>query len=270
MKKVTITVLNDDRKCSDKFTCVHGLSLLIEADKKILFDVGQQDHFLKNAQILGKDISDADYVVLSHGHYDHTDGLMFLEYPLTVVCHPDCTIYRISKRMGIYNGIPFSKTELCERYNMYFCKRPQKLSEKITFLGEIERNFYFECQNFPSTLSDGSDDTAPDDSGIVIDTERGLIIITGCGHSGICNTIAYAQKVTGKEKVLAVMGGFHLKTVDECTKRTLEFFCKIKPEQIYLGHCTSDEVIEYFKQNICSETTVDVIETGKIFEINAE
>ncbi len=89
-----------------------------------------------------------------------------------------------------------------------------------------------------------------DDSAIAIKSDRGLMIVAGCSHAGICNIIGYAKKVTGLDKVHAVIGGFHLKEVDEVTEKTLEYFRKEEIERIYPSHCVYPPVMERFSEEL--------------------
>ena len=267
---VKIVVLNDDRCNVDNLKHVHGLSLYVNVDNyELLFDLGQEDCFKSNSQKLGINLDNIKCIVLSHGHYDHTDGLVYANKKIDIICHPDCTIWRQSKRTEKYNGIPYNEEELKEKFNLIMSKTPYKISKKITFLGEIERIKDFECKEFPSILEDKTDDIAIDDTGIVIDTEKGLIVISGCSHSGICNTIEYAKKVTGKNDIYAVMGGFHLKKCNDQTQKTIEFMKEINVKKLFLGHCTSDEVCQKFIDELSDNIEVQILETGKeyIFEI---
>lgn len=263
-----IYCLNDDRCNVKELENEHGLSLYIVNDRtKILFDVGQGIAFKNNAEKLNINLSDIKCLVLSHGHYDHTDGLKFIDEKINVVCHPDCTIWRKSKRTDNYNGIPYNDEELNSKFNMIMTKDTYKIDDNITFLGEIERLNDFECKKFPSVLKNGEEDIAIDDTGIVIDTPNGLVVISGCSHSGICNTVEYAKKITGKEKVYCVIGGFHLKECNEQTQKTIDYMKENKIERIILGHCTSDVVCDEFIKQLSGIVDIDVLETGKKFII---
>ena len=123
------------------------------------------------------------------------------------------------------------------------------VDNEIIFLGEIERNNDFECKKFPSVLENGNEDTAIDDTGIAIDTPKGIVVISGCGHSGICNTIEQAKRLLGKNYVYCVIGGFHLKECDDQTYKTIEYMKDNNIERLILGHCTSDVVCEEFIKN---------------------
>ncbi len=264
MENIKITVLNDDRCENELLSHSHGFSLLVETkNAKILFDVGQDNSFVKNAEKLCLSIEDIDCVVLSHGHYDYTDGLKFLKNGTKILFHPECVKWRKSKRTKKYNGIPYGKNEFETRFNVSYSKSPVFICEDICFLGEIERKTDFECKNFPSINKDNTDDTAIDDTGIAIKTTKGLIIISGCGHSGICNTINQAKKITKTNEILAFLGGFHLKEIDEQTKKTVDFLKENNVKQLYLGHCTSDKVCVYFKNKLEKSIKVEILKTGQ-------
>ena len=147
MGNVKISVLNDDRCFNDLFKHCHGLSLFVETEHaKVLFDVGQDDSYFHNAKTLGLNLDEAKCLVLSHGHYDHSDGLVYLKEGSKIICHPNCTIWRRAKKTGKYNGLPYSKEDFTSRFDVTFSKEPVKISEDIYFLGQIERKTDFECK----------------------------------------------------------------------------------------------------------------------------
>lgn len=262
-----ISCLNDDR-CDLDLEHEHGLSLYIEYEgTKVLFDVGQSDAFIKNANKLGLNISDVNYLVLSHGHYDHSDGLKYLDEKVKILCHPDCTIWRKSKRTDKYNGIPYSKDELNEKFDLLMTRSDFKISDDIIFLGEVDRNSDFECKKFPSVVENGDDDVALDDTGLVINTENGLVVISGCSHSGICNTIEQAKRLFNQKHVYCVVGGFHLKECDEQTFKTIEYMRDNGINRIILGHCTSDDVCNEFIKELSDVSKVEVLKTGERYFI---
>jgi 7,8-dihydropterin-6-yl-methyl-4-(beta-D-ribofuranosyl)aminobenzene 5'-phosphate synthase len=259
-----ISCLNDDRCNITDLESEHGLSLYIENNGvEILFDVGQGPAFKNNAAKMGIDFSKLEYLVLSHGHYDHTDGLKYIDGNINVLCHPNCTIWRKSKRTNKYNGIPYSKEELGTKFNVIMTKEAFKINEEIVFLGEIARINDFECKKFPSVLENGDEDFAIDDTGIAIDTPKGIVVISGCGHSGICNTIEQAKRLIGKQHVYCVIGGFHLKECDEQTNKTIEYMKNNDIERLILGHCTADIVCEEFIKQLSQTLSVEVLSTGK-------
>ncbi len=218
----------------------HGLSLYIEKEnEKILFDTGQSDLFFKNGLMMNVDFDEIKTVILSHGHYDHGNGLKYLSNK-TLICHPDAFLKRYATN-DRYVGLNQSREEIKVKYNLIESKEPYYISDSICFLGEIKgraTKYY---------LEDGSIDYIYDDSAIAINTEKGIIVITGCSHSGIENIIEYAKKIMKNDKVYAVIGGFHLKEINENTKKLIDLFKGI--ENIYTGHCTQKHVIDYFNEN---------------------
>lgn len=262
---VKITVLNDNRKLNDSFENEHGLSLLIEVDgKTILMDAGQTEIYKNNAKMLGIDLDKVTSIVLSHGDYDHGNGLKYFDKKVDLICHPNCSCYRKSKRTGKFDGLNQTEEELKQKFNLHKSSTPYSVSENVIFLGEITRENDFEVGNLPMTNEEGQDYVHLDDSGIVIKTGEGLIVISGCAHSGICNTIEYAKKITGDDRVLSVIGGFHLKEVDERTLKTIEYMKQNNVKSIYLAHCTSDVVCQEFVKQM--PEIARVMKTGMTYE----
>lgn len=226
-----------------------GLSLFIESSKKILFDFGASDLFLRNAEKLRLNVYDADYFVLSHGHWDHGNGLAYLS-DKKLVCHPDAFIKRYNGSR--YLGLPFSYEKAQEKFELITSSSPVKIDENITFLGQIPRTNEFEGKESVFLKEDGSVDEVRDDSALAITTEKGLVIITGCAHAGVCNTIEYAKRLSGVTQVYAVMGGFHLKGNDEVTSKTIEYLKGQKIQKIMPSHCTEFPALAEFNLKLGS------------------
>jgi 7,8-dihydropterin-6-yl-methyl-4-(beta-D-ribofuranosyl)aminobenzene 5'-phosphate synthase len=239
-------VLNDNA-AGNNCEAEHGLSFLVESEKKILFDVGPSDVFLRNAKKLGIKLDDVDSIVLSHGHWDHGNGLEFIKNK-KLICHPECFIKRFSKKDDSSIGLPFTLEEAKKKFDLILSKEPHKISENIIFLGEVPRLNNFEAKKTSFHKEGNEEDFVIDDSAIAIKSDKGLIIIAGCSHAGICNIIEYAKKITGLKKVHAVIGGFHLKEVDEVTNKTIEYFQQEKIERIYPSHCVYPPVLEKFSE----------------------
>lgn len=232
-----LTVLNDNapgKNCLAEF----GLSFLIEADKKILFDTGSSDIFLQNAQRLNISLDDLDAVVLSHGHWDHGNGLAHVK-PNALICHPAVFTKRFNRKDQRYIGLNLSLEEVKGRFDLHTTSSPYYISKQIVFLGEIPRLNDFEKTPEHFTDANGIPDHIPDDSALAVKTNKGLVVVSGCAHSGICNTIEYAMKITGETKVLAVIGGFHLKADNEQMHKTVDYFKNLGIPQIHPSHCTA-------------------------------
>ncbi len=228
----------------ENFECEHGLAIGIDVDgKRLLFDTGASDLFLRNAQRMGFFLDTVDTVVLSHAHYDHTNGLSFLENK-NLIAHPGCfdKTYSAKKR---YIGAPLTEQECQARFDLCLSKAPLKIAENIIFLGEIPRTTNFESKQTAFVNAEGQSDYVLDDSAIVIKTPKGNVLVTGCSHSGIINIIKYAKKVTGNDRFAAVIGGFHLREMNDIVIHTVEQLKIECIETLYPLHCTTAEVIEY-------------------------
>lgn len=234
--KLKIHVLVDNC-ATNNCLAEHGLSYLIEYDTQILFDVGQTDLFLHNARKMQLDISRVAHIALSHGHYDHGNGLKYLDSK-NLVAHPNVFLTRYSGKQRKYVGLNQSKEEIYNKFNVIECSTPYWYSEKMVFLGEIPRRHNFEKKASSFYLEDGKEDLLLDDSAIAIKMQRGLFIVTGCSHSGICNIIDYAKEVTGIDQVYGVFGGFHLKQDNRQTKETIKYLKTLQPTVVMPSHCT--------------------------------
>jgi 7,8-dihydropterin-6-yl-methyl-4-(beta-D-ribofuranosyl)aminobenzene 5'-phosphate synthase len=223
-----------------KFQAEHGLSYLIEIDdEKILFDTGHTDVFLKNAALFGFDIQrDVKTVVLSHGHWDHGDGLQFL-HNKKLVTHPSAFANRYRKDDNTPVGLWLNKSEIEEKFQLTESKSPIQLTKNLWYLGQIPRENDFESLTTAFSTGNGEDDFVPDDSALVATEKNKLTVISGCAHSGIANICEYAKKVTGISRIQTVIGGFHLKNKDEQTRKTLEYFRNNSIETLLPAHCTA-------------------------------
>ncbi len=239
----------------------HGLSIFIESDIQILFDAGQSDLFLENAARLDIDPHAADCLVLSHGHYDHGDGFAHLA-DKKLICHPGCFIKRFRDKKSAYIGLKFDQAFAQKNFDLVLSAQPLKLSETVLFLGEIPRINSFEAKHTTFVKEDESLDFISDDSALVIDTPTGLVLIIGCGHAGICNIIEYARKLTGKKKIAAVVGGFHLKEGNPAIKPTIDYLLAANVGVLMPGHCVDASVIRLFSTLFNCETVF----SGKIKE----
>jgi 7,8-dihydropterin-6-yl-methyl-4-(beta-D-ribofuranosyl)aminobenzene 5'-phosphate synthase len=236
MHKLKISVLNDNvagRWCRAE----HGLSFLVEADRKVLFDTGSSNLIQYNAQILNIDLAKIDTIVLSHGHDDHTGGLMLFE-GAKLVCHPEVFLERYRKSNHTSLGMQWPEAEIRSKFEVQTSREPVKLSDQIWFLGEIPRRNDFESKKTAFRKADVTDDFVTDDSGLAIVTRKGLVVVSGCAHSGICNMTEHAVIVTGEERVHMVIGGFHLQNDDEITQATIDWMKMKNVEQLVPSHCT--------------------------------
>lgn len=257
-----LTVLTDN--CAgDKFLAEHGLSYLIEINgEKILFDTGHSDVFLKNAKKLGLDITnEVQKIVLSHGHWDHSGGLKYIKNK-SLVTHPDSFVRRFRKNDLAPIGSYFSKEQILENFKLKESKIPIQITKDLFFLGQIPRNNNFESQTTPFVFENGEDDFIPDDSALAAICKNKLVVITGCSHSGICNICEHAKQATGISEIQTVIGGFHLKRIDEQTTKTVNYFKQNKVMNVFPSHCTSFTVNDFFYESFNGKQ----IKTGMILE----
>jgi 7,8-dihydropterin-6-yl-methyl-4-(beta-D-ribofuranosyl)aminobenzene 5'-phosphate synthase len=256
-----ISILTDNHPGS-RTPAEHGLSYLIEYDgKKLLFDTGQSDMFLRNAATMNLNLTDINLVILSHGHYDHGDGLSDLTGG-SLLCHPGCFVKRYRKRDHTYIGLKSTKSEIEQKFNLVTSSEPYKITERIIFLGQIPRITDFESNTSSFVFEDEIPDFVQDDSAVVLLLTDGLFIITGCGHAGIVNTLEYAKKVAGTKKLIGIMGGFHLKEVDLQTTETIRYLKGNNIEHVYPSHCTGLPALSAFYQSF----GMPLIKTGDIMD----
>jgi 7,8-dihydropterin-6-yl-methyl-4-(beta-D-ribofuranosyl)aminobenzene 5'-phosphate synthase len=199
-----------------------GLSMFIEADGvKVLFDTGMGIAAVHNAQLFGIDLGTVDKIVISHGHHDHTGGLgevlKAMRKQVEVIAHPDiwaAKYARRGKRPEHFAGLPFRREmleNLGARFNL--TDKPVRITDRFMTTGEIPMlSAYEEIDSglYDKKTGEMLPDELKDDLAMVIDAEYGLVVILGCAHHGIINTLKQAQQVTGKELIYAAIGGTHL------------------------------------------------------------
>ncbi len=255
-----VAVLTDNHAGSHTMA-EHGLSYLIEHDgKRILFDTGQSDLFLRNAERMNTVIEKTDLIVLSHGHFDHGNGLSFLDGH-ELLCHPGCFVKRYRRKDNQSIGLQNTREELSARFRLITSHDPCKIAENIYFLGGIPRASGFESQSTTFILKDGSPDYVMDDSAVAFILPQGLFVVTGCGHSGIVNTLEHAKKVCGSEVIYGVMGGFHLKEQDTQLRETISYLKDNRVRHIMPSHCTGLPALSSFYENF----RMPQVSTGDIF-----
>ncbi len=235
----------------------------------ILFDTGYNNMgVLHNMEKLAVDPNEMEAIVLSHAHMDHTGSLhAILEKisdPIPLVVHPDAFLYPrfFEEKDGSKKRFPRTliRKDL-EESNVKILESTAPtpiLNASILVTGEIERTTDFE-KGMPNALieRDGNlePDSIKDDQALVINLSgKGLVVISGCSHAGIINTIRYAKKLTGVEKVYAVMGGFHLSGAffEKILKKTIDELKALSPAVVVPMHCTGRKAMEMFSQEFAS------------------
>ncbi len=227
----------------------HGFAALLEGDGlNILFDTGMGETLLRNAMRMNRDLHRVGQVALSHGHCDHTGGLL----PLLRNCggkevfaHPAVFSrrYRVKDSgESIPIGIPYDEEYLRglkARFNLD--DRFREIAPEIFLTGEVPRKTKFE-KGDRGMFRDPDGvlvDPLEDDQSLVIRTAKGLVLLLGCCHAGLVNTIEYAREQTGEERVYAVIGGTHLNFCShEQTEATVKALRTIGIAKISASHCT--------------------------------
>lgn len=228
-----ITILSDNKVLTPKgYKAEWGFSVLIEGEKTILFDTGQRVAF-ENLVAMKKSMPSV--VVLSHGHYDHTTGLKHFLGNVKIYAHPDAFLPRYFE--GRYVGIPYQRDLIVNGNDLVEHKEPVEISKNIFALGEIPRKYETALlkDSFLIRGKEKERDEVRDDQAIAIKTEKGVALILGCCHSGLRNTVEWAEEVVG-DKVFAIIGGTHLIAYDE--PKIVEILRSLDVEFIAPTHCT--------------------------------
>ncbi|MFC1925538.1 MBL fold metallo-hydrolase [Chloroflexota bacterium] len=248
--EVRITTLSENM-ANHGFIAEWGLSILVEADgMRVLVDTGLSFSAVHNAQLLGIDLAEVDRIVLSHGHADHTGGLREVlrrrKGEVQVVAHPDIWAAKYALRAQEkerYIGIPSLRGEL-ESLGAHFNlgTEPCYITDRVMTSGEIPMITAYEDIDEDFFVKEGEilqQDMLADDLALIIDTDFGLVVILGCAHRGIINTLRRAQSLTGRELVYAAIGGTHLyRANEERVEQTTAELKSMGIQRLGVSHCT--------------------------------
>ena len=213
-------------------------------------DTGKSISTSSNADAFGIDLSRIDKIVLSHGHFDHTGGLRQvltkMRKEVEIIAHPDIWRAKYGRREGEkdrYIGVPFLRQEL-ESFGAIFnlTVKPVIITDNVMTTGEVPMVTEFE-QIDPTLFVKEDDGFKPDklmdDQALIINTESGLIVILGCGHRGVINTLYHVQQLTGVNPIHMVMGGFHLvRASEEQVWLTIAALKELNVQRVGASHCT--------------------------------
>ena len=236
----------------------HGFSMLVRIfcegkTNSILFDTGcSPEGIIGNAKCIGLNLNEVECIVLSHGHYDHFGGLLSVlkqvgKPNLPVIVHEEMFKTRgTGKQDSIHVYPEFPTKEQLSSAQLIYTNQPQLfVNDMLLVTGEIPRETSFEKGFQQHKTLEGqlwrSDPWILDDRAIAIQVKgKGLVVISGCAHAGIINTIQFIQKITATTNVYAVIGGFHLagKENEGRIKQTVEKLELINPKRIVPSHCT--------------------------------
>jgi 7,8-dihydropterin-6-yl-methyl-4-(beta-D-ribofuranosyl)aminobenzene 5'-phosphate synthase len=276
-----------------------GFSALVEADgKKILFDTGERPNtVLENAKELQLDLSDAQIVILSHFHHDHTTGLMTLRREYSKKNPRALSVTHVGKgifwerRGELQNIAHFGKGVSLEQLgflqnHMIAVKKeyeatggvfvehdkPEEILPGVWLTGPVPR--VFPERNYPGKIEVATDkgwaeDTVPEDLSLVFNTSKGLVLLTGCGHAGIINTLQYARKFIRPAPVDAAIGGFHLFSAkDEQLDWTADKLKEFQTAQVLGAHCTGVQSVYHLRQRMgLTRRTCSVGSVGATYDL---
>lgn len=266
-------ILLDNNTLIDRyFKAEPGVSYFIEdGETTVLFDTGYSDVFIENARKMKVDLLNLDFIAISHGHIDHTWGLtplMRLQQEALIekhaykrpsfIAHPDVLKAKSHGEEDI--GSIIGEETLKRHYNLMLTKEAYWFTEKLVYLGEIDRSNDFEAQSPIGTyLDEGNEkeDFVLDDSAIAYKSDDGLVIITGCSHAGICNIIEHAKKVCNEDRIIDVVGGFHLlNPTPSVMEKTALYFETLGAKEVHACHCTD------LKSKIALSKVANIQEVG--------
>ena len=238
-----LTVLCDNNTFIDNYLLGEpAYSVYIQNGKdNILFDVGYSDVYKRNAKTLGINLDNVNVIALSHGHNDHTRGLKYLPNSIkpTIYCTPHLFEEKWDNKLNI--SAPFTLEQMQKKYRLVQTDKPQEISKDLYYLGVIPRQFEYEILENGLYKKEGNalvKDDMLDDTALCHVCDDGLVIITACSHSGICNICEYAKHLFNK-KIKLVIGGFHLLNLSYQAKQTIDYFKKNREAKLYPCHCTS-------------------------------
>lgn len=248
--EVTVTILVENSTPAPGVYGEYGFAALVNAgDRRFLFDTGSAGALFANAAALGVELDQIEDVIISHGHFDHTGAmtnLIALGGVKRIHAHPDIFSHRLvplGNGQSRDIGSSFNLQQVDDAgIEMMFTEKFTQLSPGVNLTGMIPRLTAYENTGGNFKVEVGGellDDNLNDDMSMVIEHPDGLIIISGCAHAGIINTIEYAIKMTGQKQILAFIGGTHLITASpDRLDFTVEALKKIGPANLIVSHCT--------------------------------
>jgi 7,8-dihydropterin-6-yl-methyl-4-(beta-D-ribofuranosyl)aminobenzene 5'-phosphate synthase len=249
-RRVRVTVLVENTAQGQGLLAEHGLAYWIECGgQRVLFDTGQGAVLEHNAARLGIPLGLADAVVLSHGHYDHTGGLSHVLQTgrhCPIYLHPDAFAKKFTRdKNGTAReiGVPEASETAAWAHNspLILTKEPTEIVPDLMVTGTVPRETAFEDTGGPFYLDARLQEPDPilDDQSLFFQAVEGTVVLLGCAHAGVINTLRYVQRLTGDQPIHAVLGGMHLgRASRERMAQTIDAFHQLNIARLGPAHCT--------------------------------
>jgi 7,8-dihydropterin-6-yl-methyl-4-(beta-D-ribofuranosyl)aminobenzene 5'-phosphate synthase len=262
MTPLRITSLVENDAARPSLRTEHGLSFWVEwGGRRILFDTGQGLTLLENAREMEVPLTEVETVVLSHGHWDHASGLKpLLDAGMKpeVLLHPDALKTRYSKwhkppEEPIGMPPPVEDALRTKTRRLIWTTAPTPLTDGAWVTGPIPRRTEFEDVGGPFYLDRAftQPDPITDDQAVWFETVRGVVVLLGCAHAGVVNTLAYVSELAGKPQIHAVLGGMHLlRAKRPRMEATLQALRRHQVEFVAPAHCTGERATAFLAQQL--------------------
>jgi len=247
-----IIALVEERSEIAELKTEHGLSFLLKVGgEQWLFDTGQTGIVVENARKLGVTLSDIEGIILSHGHYDHSGGLRAVlgeSGAKKIYAHPGIfrRRYNLKKERKFRSiGFPDRKAVIEKKGGEFdFSRDRRQISFRICLSGEIPHQTDFEKGEPDLVIREKMKympDPFIDEQYLVVESDDGLIMINGCCHSGLINSLRHLRLYRPQEKIRAIIGGLHLRSADSATlDKVMDALKEFEPESVIAGHCTGE------------------------------
>jgi 7,8-dihydropterin-6-yl-methyl-4-(beta-D-ribofuranosyl)aminobenzene 5'-phosphate synthase len=247
---VWVTVLVENTVQGRGLQAEHGLSFLIRTEGEcVLFDTGQTDLLLKNAAALEVSLEEVKAIALSHGHYDHTGGLKAARTAAPssrIYVHPAALGSKFAGNSDGSSrpvGLSDSAFEILNeaKQAITWTEKPTEIASGVFVTGTIPRTTSFEGTGGRFFLDEActQPDLLLDDQALFFDTEDGVVVLLGCGHAGVVNTVEYVRQLTSHRPINAVIGGFHLLEASaERMTETIDAVRRWNLQRLAPAHCT--------------------------------
>jgi 7,8-dihydropterin-6-yl-methyl-4-(beta-D-ribofuranosyl)aminobenzene 5'-phosphate synthase len=243
--RVEIKIVVDNSVYKEKLLAEHGLSFWIKiGNKEFLFDTGQGLVLNNNLKELGINVDDLNGVLLSHGHYDHANGLKELlkaRPDLKLYGHSDIFLPKYSKKnSGLINRGMNINRDYVENFSPV--NKAREIEPGFWMTGEIAVDNQEEIVRPNYKVKENDElklDQFKDDQASFIETKAGIVVLLGCSHSGVINTLEYIKKLTADQKIAAIIGGMHLIHADrERIDAIIDYLKELDFDLLVPLHCT--------------------------------